>query len=143
MTNSNEHTVLRERIVDLMAGWTPLANAKDWTIENVADFYNLSDTYLALDTIMPIASVMLGGDAFKRNWESEVAKMQTFQCELQEIVSQEIYGDSAWTGLIFRTQFVQETGEPVDMLIQTTLVWRKFNGKWKIVHEHLSDPVRM
>ena len=130
MTDTIEDSLLRERIEGLMAGWSPLSSAKDWTIKAVADFYHLNDTYLAFDTIMPVTSVMLGGDAFERNWEGEVTNMRTFKCELKQIVSQEIYADSAWTGLIFRTEFVpEETGDKVEMLIQATLVWRKINDK--------------
>lgn len=138
-----EAQVLKDRILGLMAGWSPKEKASEWTVDQVADFYELDDNFLAMDTVIPTRSVILGGQTFKGDWESEVTNMKSFRCDLDHIVAQKIYMDSAWTGLVFRTQFQPKDGDAVDMLIQLTLVWEKIAGKWKIVHEHLSTPVRM
>ena len=36
-----------------------------------------------------------------------------------------------------------ETGKTLDTTQQVTLIWERQGGTWRIVHEHLSGPVRM
>ena len=67
-----------------------------------------------------------------------------FQCELKAFISLEVRGDVAWTGLRLAVSANEiETGRKLDTTQQVTLIWEKQGGTWRIMHEHLSGPVRM
>ena len=40
-----------------------------------------------------------------------------------------------------RLTATDKSGKPVDMTFRETNVWEKKDGKWKIIHEHISFPV--
>jgi ketosteroid isomerase-like protein len=61
----------------------------------------------------------------------------------------DVSGDMTWSHSIQRTAGVASDkgpkwatkGEPLDMTFRLTDVYRRINGKWVVVHEHVSWPV--
>jgi ketosteroid isomerase-like protein len=49
-------------------------------------------------------------------------------------------GDVAWASVSFRVTGRSAGGEAFDKDGRVTLVWARENGKWLIVHEHVSSP---
>ena len=49
---------------------------------------------------------------------------------------QSMYGNG-----IFRTTGQDKDGKPLDLTVRVTDVYKKINGKWLVVHEHVSWPV--
>ena len=140
MTEAAEAEI-RQRIKDMFIAWSP--DERDFSAGHVADFYDQSEQYFAFDTLMPTTSVMKGWQSFADNWELALTKLNNFRCELKEIISLEVRGDVAWTGLRLAVSAVEiETGKTFDTTQQVTLVWEKQGGTWRIMHEHLSGPVR-
>ena len=49
-------------------------------------------------------------------------------------------GDVAWTTLTFHLSAVLKQGGTMELDGRQTSIWEKRNGKWLIVHEHISAP---
>lgn len=126
----------------MFVAWNP--GDGPFSADHVAGFYDQTEQYFAFDTLMPTTSVMKGWQSFADNWELALTQLKNFQCELKEIISLEVRGDVAWTGLRLAVNAVEiETGKKLDTTQQVTLIWEKQGDTWRIVHEHLSGPVRM
>ena len=133
---------IRQRIKNMFIAWSP--GERDFSAGHVADFYEQTEQYFAFDTLMPATSIMKGWQSFADNWELALTKLNNFRCELKEIISLEVRGDVAWTGLRLAVSANEiETGRKLDTTQQVTLIWEKQGGTWRIMHEHLSGPVRM
>ena len=92
---------------------------------------------------MPTTSIMDGWHAFVRHWEQAIGGMDSFDCELKDVLRLEVHGDIAWTALVLGVDAVLAgSGEPLKAEQQVTLVWGREADGWRIVHEHLSGPVR-
>jgi len=52
-------------------------------------------------------------------------------------------GKMALANSVQRMSGTDKAGKPVDMTFRVTDVWRKENGKWKIIHTHASFPTDM
>ena len=88
---------IRQRIKNMFIAWSP--GERDFSAGHVADFYEQTEQYFAFDTLMPTTSIMKGWQSFADNWELALTKLNNFRCELKEIISLEVRGDVAWTGL--------------------------------------------
>jgi ketosteroid isomerase-like protein len=53
----------------------------------------------------------------------------------------ETEGNLAYGHGIFQTAGNDKDGMPLDLTLRVTDVYRKVNGKWLVVHEHVSWPV--
>ena len=81
-----------------------------------------------------------GGEEFRKRWQAvfdlfpgpigyEVAELQVQSSQ-----------DLAWTRSLNRMHGTTRDGE-VDRWLRWTACWRKAEGRWRIVHEHVSVPV--
>ena len=50
-------------------------------------------------------------------------------------------GNLGYSRMIEHVTGKQKNGQPMDMLVRVTDVYRKNKGKWLIIHEHVSVPV--
>jgi ketosteroid isomerase-like protein len=50
-------------------------------------------------------------------------------------------GDIAWTTLTFHLSAVLKDGNKLEVDARQTSIWEKRDGKWLIVHEHISAPL--
>ena len=133
---------IAQRLEDMFLGWSP--GETDFSIEHVADFYDQTERFFAFDTLMPTTSVMKGWKSFTDNWELVLEKqLRNFICTLEEITFHEVSGDISWMGLYLSVTAEDiETGNPFATEQQVSLVWENQNGVWRIIHEHLSGPIR-
>ena len=51
------------------------------------------------------------------------------------------HGDFAWTSETFHGSLQQRDGKTMELNGRHTTIWQKQNGKWLIVHEHVSAPL--
>ncbi|MEO0412776.1 MAG: nuclear transport factor 2 family protein [Pseudomonadota bacterium] len=108
----------------------------------IGALYDNTDAFTAFDTLMPSTSVMEGWDTFAANWTGALKRLNDFKCWLEDCLEITVVGEVAWTRLILGVSADdQETGERLEGAQQVTLIWRK-SDDWRIVHEHLSGPVR-
>jgi ketosteroid isomerase-like protein len=117
--------------------FTKAINAKD--VNGIMALYVPGNELFVFDVIPPRQYV--GWDAYKKDWTdflgSVQGPMKTEQSDLQ-ITSDG--GDLAYSHSI---QHIAGTsnGKPFEAFLRFTHVYRKTNGKWMIVHEHVSVPV--
>lgn len=80
-------------------------------------------------------------DAYKKDWEGLFA---AFPGPLDNSISDltiSVEGSLAYGHHIETGFFTRKDGSRVDVVVRVSDVYRKLNGKWLIVHEHVSFPV--
>jgi uncharacterized protein (TIGR02246 family) len=112
-------------------------NAKD--INGIMAYYSPDESLLVFDALLPRQYV--GATAFRKDWEGFLAVYPTtVHAEVSDWKTEAdtnlAYGHGA-----FRTVGPDKDGKPLDVTVRVTDVYRKVNGKWLAVHEHVSWPV--
>ena len=112
-------------------------NAKD--INGIMAYYVPDESLLVFDALPPRQYV--GASAFRKDWEGFLAAYpSTVRAEVSDWKT-ETEGNLAYGHGIFRTTGPDKDGKPLDLTVRITDVYRKINGKWLVVHEHVSWPV--
>ena len=131
---------IAQRIDDVFAAWSVGDGGFDDA--TIGEIYEKTPEFTAFDTLMPTTSVMEGWDDFARHWTGALEVMKEFRCWAEDVLETRIMGDYAYTRLILGvTARNAQTGEKLEGDQQVTLIWRKTDD-WRILHEHLSGPVR-
>ena len=138
----DDKTVIQQRLEAIFPAWSPGRN--EFSIDDIADYYVQSEDMFAFDTLMPSTSVMDGWQSFADNWNQALAAMDNFNCHMAELLNIHVKDDIAWSALILNVSAeIRATGETIDGSQQVSLVWiKEADGVWRIIHEHLSGPVR-
>ena len=138
----DDEAAIRQRLDDIFPAWSPGRN--EFSIGDIADYYVQSENMFAFDTLMPTTSVMDGWQSFADNWKQALGAMDNFNCHMADLINVHVRGDIAWSALILNVSAeVTETGETIEGSQQVSLVWvKEADGAWRIIHEHLSGPVR-
>jgi uncharacterized protein (TIGR02246 family) len=112
-------------------------NAKD--VDRIMKVYVPDESLLVFDVVPP--RQYAGAKAYRKDWEDLFA---TFQGPLKfQITDLAVAADRTF-GYGHSIQHVTGTdtkGQPVDLTVRVTDVYRKIRGNWLIVHEHVSVPV--
>jgi ketosteroid isomerase-like protein len=112
-------------------------NAKD--INGIMAYYSPDESLLVFDALPPRQYV--GAAAYRKDWEGFLAAYPgALHAEVSDWKT-EIEGNLAYGRGIFRTIGPDKDGKPLDLTVRVTDVYRKVNGKWLVVHEHVSWPV--
>ena len=80
-------------------------------------------------------------DDYKRDWEGLFSAFPGPASDKMSELSITVVGPVAYGHHIEDTTFTQKDGTTKEMVVRTTDVFRKMNGKWLIVQEHVSFPV--
>jgi ketosteroid isomerase-like protein len=80
-------------------------------------------------------------DDYKRDWESLFSSFPGPASDKMSELSITIVGLVAYGHHIEDTTFTQKDGTKKEAVVRVTDVFRKTNGKWLIVQEHVSFPV--
>ncbi|MEM9289580.1 MAG: nuclear transport factor 2 family protein [Pseudomonadota bacterium] len=131
---------ISERIEEIFNVWS--VGDAGFDEDAIGALYDNTDAFSAFDTLMPTTSVMNGWASFSENWTGALSVMKGFRCWLEDCLETTVVGEVAWTRLILGVSAHNSaTGEAIKGKQQVTLIWRK-SDDWRIVHEHLSGPVR-
>ena len=112
-------------------------NAKD--INGIMAYYVPDDSLVVFDALPP--RQYLGAAAYRKDWEGFLA---AYPSTVQAITSDwkiETDGNLAYSHGFYRTNGPGKDGKPLDLTVRVTDVYKKINGKWLVVHEHVSWPV--
>lgn len=122
------------RLVD---SWVQALRAKD--VNGVMSHY--ASDIVAFDLAPPLQYE--GTDAYRKNWE---AWFPTFRgpigYEIRDL-SVAASDDTAFCHSFNRITGTRTDNAKTDVWVRATVCFRKFDGKWKIVHEHQSVPFYM
>ena len=112
-------------------------NAKD--INGIMAYYSADESLLVFDALPPRQYV--GATAYRKDWEGFLAAYPTGVHAEASDWKVETEGNLAYGHGIFRTTGQDKDGKPLDLTVRVTDVYKKINGKWLVVHEHVSWPV--
>ena len=132
-TESTDELQIRKVYEQLISG----CNAKD--IDTIMKAYVADESLLVFDALPPRQYV--GAKAYRKDWEEFLAFFKgPVKCEFSElgVAADRMLG---YGHTIFRTSGTDTRDKPVDLTMRVTDVYRKIDGTWKIVHEHISFPV--
>jgi ketosteroid isomerase-like protein len=112
-------------------------NAKD--INGIMAFYVPDESLFVFDAMVPRQYV--GAAAYRKDWEGFLAAYpSTMHAEISDL-KVETEGNLGYGHVIFRSNGPGKDGNPLDLTVRVTDVYRKINGKWLVIHEHVSWPV--
>lgn len=112
-------------------------NAKD--LDAIMKVYVPDETLFVFDVVPPRQYV--GAKAYRKDWEDFLALFKgtlKFQTTDLQITAADPLG---YSHSIQHVSGTDAKGEPIDLTVRVTDVYRKINGNWLIVHEHVSVPV--
>ena len=109
--------------------------AKD--IDGIMSFY--VPELVSFDIVPPLRYV--GADAYRKRWEETFSSFQgPIGYEIHDL-SITVGDDVAFTHSLNRRSGTMNNGQKTDLWLRSTACFRKINGKWLIVHTHVSVPV--
>jgi uncharacterized protein (TIGR02246 family) len=107
----------------------------------VMKLYTPGNDLVIFDVIPPRQYV--GWDAYKKDFESTFAGIKgPMHFDIRDL-SITAEGKLAYSHSIQHVAWANPDGSPAEMTVRVTDVYRKIDGKWLIVHEHVSVPVDM
>ncbi len=117
--------------------WGKAFRAKD--LDAVMAVYAPGDATVAYDILPPLQRV--GRDAYRKNYEEFFAQYDgPIDYELRDL--RIVAGnDVAFLHSVERISGILKNGQKSEVWIRATSGLLKINGKWLIVHDHISAPV--
>jgi uncharacterized protein (TIGR02246 family) len=112
-------------------------NAKD--IDAIMKVYVPDDSLLVFDVVPP--RQFAGAKAYRKDWEGFLGQFKgppKFEITDLHVVTA---GPLAYSHSIQHVGGTDTKGQPIDITVRDTAVYRKIKGNWLIVHEHVSVPV--
>ena len=112
-------------------------NAKD--LDAIMKVYVGDDSLFVFDVTPPREYV--GAAAYRKDWEEFLKGFDgNPKFEISNLAIT-VSGDLAFSHSIQRVSGKDPKGQPVDVTVRVTDAYRKINGNWLTVHEHVSVPV--
>jgi ketosteroid isomerase-like protein len=112
-------------------------NAKD--LDGIMQYYVAGPSLLVFDLIPP--RQYAGSDAYKADWKEFLAQYPTGVHATVSDFQVDTDGTMAYSHGIFTTAGNGPDGKPMPLTVRVTDVFKKVDGKWLCVHEHVSVPV--
>jgi uncharacterized protein (TIGR02246 family) len=139
----------------VLAAESPTTNPDKAAIQALEDTFNEGFNSKDVDKIMSVYAPRkqlfvfdveppreyTSWEAYKKDWEALFASMPG---PLTNTISEQtihVVGSIAYGHNIETAEFTGKNGAKVKVVVRTTDIYRKINGKWLIVEEHNSVPV--
>jgi len=121
----------------LEARFAAAANAKD--LDAIMKVYLPDESLFVFDVVPPRQYV--GAKAYRKDWADFLATFNgPAKFEISDL-SVTASGTMGFGHSIQRVTGTDTKGQPIDLTVRVTDVYRKIKGNWLIVHEHVSIPV--
>jgi uncharacterized protein (TIGR02246 family) len=112
-------------------------NAKD--VDAIMKVYVPDESLVVFDVVPPRQYV--GAKAYRKDWQDFFASVKgPLKFEISDL-SVTAAGPLGYGHSIQRISGTDSKGQPMDLTVRVTDVYRKIKGNWLIVHEHVSVPV--
>ncbi len=114
---------------------------KDRNVDKIMEVFQPGEKLVVFDLVPPREYV--GWDVYKNDWQRFLDTFDgpiTFDVNDLSITAD---GNMAYTRGFPHVAGKMKDGKTADYIARFTHVYRKINGKWLIVHEHVSVPVDM
>jgi ketosteroid isomerase-like protein len=125
------------KIRALESQFAAAVGAKD--INAIMKVYVPDETLFVFDVVPPRQYV--GAKAYRKDWGDFLALFNgPLKFEITDLKI-EAAGTLAYSHSIQHVSGTDTKGQPIDLTVRLTDVYRKINGNWLIAHEHISVPV--
>lgn len=116
----------------IWSGWATLDPA------NVDKYYATGD-HVFFD-IAPLKYA--SWDEYKKNVTNVLADFKSATCTVNDDAQVHSAGNVVWGTATIKYEMTHKSGKVDAGNFRWTVVWQKENGKWLIVHEHVSVPMQ-
>jgi ketosteroid isomerase-like protein len=132
----------RLQIQQQLERWRELFSPGDriFSLKGYENLYVNSDELLVYDSYAPTGfdRQIRGWDSYKVLWEKFIPiDFPNWKIISLDVTSIEVAGDLAWSALSFIGRG-EKNGVPYSGGQHGTHIWKKSDGQWQIVHEHLT-----
>jgi ketosteroid isomerase-like protein len=122
--------------------WSPKADVAKFDEKRLARVYD-TKAILAFDTNSPASTIMNGWKAYSETWVPYMKGAGFWETVKVDVIKSDVVGDFAYTALTYTASAQPEgTANREIYTNHATLVWKKSENSWKVVHEHISAPVK-
>jgi ketosteroid isomerase-like protein len=116
----------------IWAGWSTL------NPDNVAEFYAKGP-----HTFFDIAPVKYDSwDEYQSGVRNVLAGFKSGTCTVNDDAQIHPAGEYVWGTATIKTDLTEASGKRDLATFRWTVIWGKQDGKWLIVHEHVSEPIQ-
>lgn len=116
---------------------------RKFTFKGYEHLYINTDELLAYDNVAPKDTQIDGWKTYKPLWETVINESFSGQQITRfDIDRVGVSGDLAWSGITFRFH-AKNRGKDFYSSQHGTHIWRRADGKWRIIHEHMTAPVKV
>lgn len=141
MKDTLDAAEIKERVNDWLAAFSPGNKPFDFSL--LDNLYWQDEEFLAFDTLSPQTTRIKGWQSYEEIWKPFMTAITQWQVKLVGDI-QIFTGDNITvSALIFHSTATTIGNEAVGITAHATLVWQKRNGQWRIIHEHISNPVNI
>ncbi|MBN4004735.1 nuclear transport factor 2 family protein [Nostoc sp. LPT] len=141
MKDTLEEAEIKERVNDWLAAFS--AGDKPFDFSVLDNLYWQDEQLLAFDTLSPQTTRIQGWQSYEEIWKPFMTAITQWQVksvgDIQIFTSDNI----TVSALIFHSTVTTIGNEAVGITAHATLVWQKREGQWRIIHEHISNPVNI
>jgi ketosteroid isomerase-like protein len=138
----NDVDLLKQSVTAWEKGWS--SGDSLFSMNRVDSLYDHSDRFLEFDTISPAGTITQGYQSFKDLWEPTMQASTKAKTAIDDNIKVTTNGNMGLTTFTFKTEFTdRKTGKKYAEHAHASMVWEKQAGRWVIIHEHVSSPVRM
>jgi ketosteroid isomerase-like protein len=138
----NDVDLLKQSVTAWEKGWSSGDNL--FSMTRVDSLYDHSDRFLEFDTISPAGTITRSYQSFKDLWEPTMQASTKAKTTIDDNIEVTTNGNMGLTTFTFRTEFTdRKTGKKYAEHAHASMVWENQDGRWVIIHEHVSSPVRM
>jgi ketosteroid isomerase-like protein len=137
----NDVDLLKQSVAAWEKGWS--AGDEIFSMERVENLYAHNDKFLEFDTISPAKTITQSYQSFKELWEPTMQASTHAKTVVDDNVEVTTDGKMGLTTFTFQTEYTdRKTGKKYAEYAHASMVWEKQDGRWRIIHEHISSPVR-
>jgi len=113
-------------------GWSTLDPA------NVAKYYATGP-----HTFFDIAPLKYGSwDEYEKGVKGVLAGYKSAKCTVNDDAAIHPHGDLVWGTATIKEEMTTKAGKVEMGSFRWTVIWENQDGKWLIVHEHVSEPIQ-
>lgn len=135
----DENAEAAKQIHQLLDNWSKAFGAKD--VDGVMAMYAPGAALTAYDIVPPLQ--YKGFDAYKKDYADFFAQ---FDGPIQVGIADEhleVSGDLAVDYALEHITGKMKDGKPADVWLRATSVFKRINGQWRDIHDHISVPADM
>jgi ketosteroid isomerase-like protein len=122
--------------------WNPKGEVASFDQDRLARVYDTS-AIVAFDTNSPASTILSGWKTYSDTWVPYMKGAGFWETVSVNVVKTEVVGDFGYSAITYTASAQPEgTANREVYTNHATLIWKKSDNGWKIVHEHISNPVK-